>query len=68
MSQMNKTQKIRRMNQMSKTQKTRKMNQMSRAQKTCRMIRMNQIFHYYYKIANNQRNSLFCYCVQFIIN
>ena len=55
----------RKMIQTSRAHDARKMIQVSKIHDAHKMKSLSKVFFYCYKIANDQKNSLFCYCVQF---
>ena len=63
--QTSKAHDARRMIQTSRIHDARKMIQVSRIHDVHKMKSLSKIFFYCYKITNDQRNSFFCYWIQF---
>ena len=65
MIQTSKVHDARRMIQTSRVHDVRKMIQMNKTHNAHKMKSMSKTFFYCYKVANDQKNFLFCCCVQF---
>ena len=66
-SQVSMAQETRRASQVSMAREARGVSQVSMARRDRRAIPVSRVFLYCYKVADGQRDSLFCYCVQLTI-